>query len=160
MGLFVSIPDEFPTKSAWAYDAIPLLLSVICCGPAPSHLQASDDPTGSSMGLFVSIPDEFPTESAWTYDAIPLLLSVICRECHRRETFWTNLERIPAAAEELELSVPLPLPFLGGPSAFFLGPEDVSYRSRERLLQPTQFFNVLVQRGVRGLGFGVCLVSW
>jgi len=111
-------------------------------------VQAPDDPTDSSMGLFVSIPDEFPTESAWAYDAISLLLSVICCECHCQETIWTNLERIPAAAKELELSVPLPLLFLGGPSAFFLGLEDVSYHSRERILQPTQFFNVLVQRGV------------
>jgi len=30
MGLFVDVPDQFPPKGAWTYDAFPLT-AVVCC---------------------------------------------------------------------------------------------------------------------------------
>jgi len=77
----------------------------------------------------MGVPDKFPTESVWAHDAVFLLLTVVCCKCHCQKANRMELERIPTSPEKFELCVPLPLLFLGGSSAFFLGPEDVSYHS-------------------------------
>jgi len=59
----------------------------------------------------------------WAYDAVSPVDGCLLKAIR------TSLERIPTVAEKLELSIPLPLLILRWLSAFFLGPEDVSYCS-------------------------------
>jgi len=99
------------------------------------------------MGLFVGVSDQFPPESSWTYDAFPLM-AVVCCKRNGEETILADLEGIPATTEVLVLDVPLWLLFLGRSAALLFDPEDVSYCSWQRLLEPVQLLDVLIQHGV------------
>jgi len=64
------------------------------------------------------------------------------------EAILADLEEISVATEVSVLDVPLSLLFLGRSAATLFDPEDISYCSWQRLLEPVLLLDIVIQRGV------------